>query len=129
MSMQRQLKLAGLSFVFIWFMLGGIGHFVFTSFFVNIVPPYIAFARLAVFVSGVFEILGALGLIFPPTRKLAGYGLILLTLSVTPANVHMWMHPESYPNIPMWLLSLRLVIQVGLVWLIWWSTRPVKANP
>ncbi len=129
MSKQRQLKLAALSFVFVWFMFGGIGHFVATKFFVDIVPPYIAFAHLAVFVSGVFEILGALGLLIRPTRKLAGYGLILLTLAVTPANVHMWMHPELYPDIPEALLSVRLVIQVGLLWLIWWSVQPVKANP
>jgi len=129
MSRQRQLKLAALGFVFAWFMLGGIGHFVFTRFFVDIVPPYISFAHLAVYVSGVFEILGALGLLIRPTRKLAGYGLILLTLAVTPANVHMWLNPELYPDIPAPLLSIRLVIQVGLLWLIWWSVQPPRQNP
>lgn len=120
----EKLRLLGVGFVFAWFMLGGIGHFVFTMFFVDIVPPYIAFAHLAVYVSGVFEILGALGLLLPRVRPWAGYGLILLTLCVTPANVYMWQHPEQFPDIPEILLSLRLVLQVALLWLIWWSTRP-----
>lgn len=124
----HRLKLAGVSFVFIWFMFGGIGHFAFTAFFVNIVPPYIPYAYMAVMVSGVFEILGAIGLCIPALRRWAGYGLILLTLCVTPANVHMWLHPEQFADIPPALLSIRLVIQVLLIMLIWWSTQPSSSN-
>lgn len=122
----RQIKLAGVAFVFMYFMLGGIGHFVFTQFFVNIVPAYIAWAHAAVYISGVFEILGALALCIPTLRRLAGWGLFALTLAVTPANIHMWLNSELYPDFPPALLALRLVIQVGLLWLIWWSTKPIK---
>lgn len=122
------LQLAGVAFVFIWFMFGGIGHFVFTTFFVNIVPPYIPYAYMVVMVSGVFEILGAVGLLIPTLRQWAGYGLILLTLCVTPANIHMWQNPEQFADIPPALLSIRLVIQVLLIMLIWWSTKPLKPH-
>ena len=60
-------------------------------------------------------------------RPWAGWGLILLTLAVTPANVHMWLHPEQFPDMPYWALSLRLVIQVLLLACIWWSTRPIAS--
>ena len=55
-------KLAGLAFVFLWFLIGGIAHFVATEIEMRIVPPYVPWPRAAVLVSGVFELLGAAGL-------------------------------------------------------------------
>ncbi|MCP3020129.1 DoxX family protein [Cupriavidus basilensis] len=115
-------KRAGLLFVFVWFALGGLGHFMLTPLFVSIVPPSIPYPAAAVLVSGVFELLGALGVLWLPTRRAAGYGLALLTLAVTPANVYMWQHPELFPKIPPSLLGIRLVVQVLLLVCILWST-------
>lgn len=114
----------GLAIVFGWFFFGGIGHFVMTEFFVKIVPPYIPNALMMVYVSGVFELLGAFGILLSATRRLAGLGLFVLTLCVTPANVHMWLHPAQFPELPAWTYSVRLVIQVLLLACIWWSTQP-----
>ncbi len=36
------------AFVSAWFLLGGLGHFVFTDFFVGIVPPYVPWPLAAV---------------------------------------------------------------------------------
>ncbi|MGB1581722.1 MAG: DoxX family protein, partial [Nevskiales bacterium] len=87
-----------LGFVFAWFFCGGIGHFLATDFFVSIVPPYIPWPLAAVYVSGVLELLGALGILLPATRRLAGWGLILLTLAVSLANIHMWLNPTLFPE-------------------------------
>ena len=116
-------KKLALIFVFGWFLVGGIGHFVATKFFVSIVPPYIPWPLAAVYVSAVFELLGAFGVLIPATRRLAGLGLFLLTLSVTPANVHMWLHSDLFPDFPAWTYSVRLAIQVLLLACIWWSTQ------
>jgi uncharacterized membrane protein len=113
----------GLAIVFCWFFFGGIGHFMATEFFVNIVPPFVPYPHAAVYVSAVFELLGALGVLIPATRRWAGYGLILLTLCVSPANVYMWMYPERFPEFSPVFLSLRLLIQVLLLACIWWSTQ------
>jgi len=120
-------KLAGLVFVFLWFFGGGIGHFVVTDFFAGIVPPYIPWPLAAVYVSGVFELLGAFGLISPATRPWAGWGLLLLIVCVSPANIYMWQHPELFPKFPPALLGIRLVIQVLLIAVVWWSTRVERA--
>jgi uncharacterized membrane protein len=117
------LKYLGLAIVFLWFMLGGITHFTNADFFLAIMPPYIGFHQEIVYISGVLEILGALGILIPRLRQLAGNGLMLLVICVTPANVHMWMNPELFPDVPPLFLSLRLVVQVFLLALIWWSTR------
>ena len=115
---------AGLAFVFAWFAFGGMGHFVAPDFFARIIPPELPLHREAVYISGVFELLGAAGLLFSTTRRAAGIGLFILTIAVTPANIYMWRNPQLFPQTPEILLSLRLVIQVFLLAIIWWSTTP-----
>ena len=115
---------AGLAFVFLWFAVGGVAHFIATDAEMRIVPPFIPWQRAAVLVSGVFELLGAAGLLWRPTRRAAGLGLFVLTLAVTPAHIYMLQRPDLFASVPYWALVLRLPIQVALLALIWWSTAP-----
>ena len=126
--MIKYLRYAGLAVVFVWFFGGGVTHFTNTDFFVAIVPPWWPWPLFAVYASGVFEVLLAMLILWPRARTVAGWGIIALTLAVTPANVHMWLHPEQFPDVSETALSVRLVIQVILVALIWWSTRPPQAQ-
>jgi uncharacterized membrane protein len=114
----------GLGFVFLWFFIGGLAHFTFTDTEMRIIPPSLPDPRLLVLVSGVFELLGAFGILIARLRSAAGWGLILLTIAVTPANAYMWLHPDLYPEVPYWALTVRMPFQVLLLLLIWWSTRP-----
>jgi uncharacterized membrane protein len=114
-------KVVGLGFVFLWFLIGGIAHFAKTDLEMTIVPPYIPSPRAAVLVSGVFELLGAVGLLVPRTRRAAGVGLFLLTLAVTPAHIYMLQHPDLF-GVPFWALVLRLPLQAALLCLSAWST-------
>ncbi|MGJ7581356.1 DoxX family protein [Variovorax sp. RHLX14] len=116
------LRRAGLAFVFLWFFIGGIAHFVATATEMRIVPPYIPWPREVVLASGVLELLGAAGLLWRPTRRAAGIGLFLLTIAVTPANVHMLQEPGLFPSVPYWALVLRLPLQIALLALIAWTT-------
>lgn len=113
----------GLAIVFLWFMGGGVTHFTSPEFFVNIMPPYIGWHLEIVYISGVLEILGALFILLPATRQWAGNCLFLLTIAVTPANIHMWMNPALFPDVPEAFLTGRLIVQVLLLACIWWSTR------
>ena len=115
-------KRIGLVLVFLWFLIGGIAHFVATEIEMRVVPPYIPWPRAAVLLSGVFELLGATGLLWRPLRRSAGFGLIALTLAVTPVHIYMLQRPELF-DVPYWALVLRLPLQVALVALIAWSTR------
>jgi uncharacterized membrane protein len=121
------MRRAGLVFVFIWFLLGGIAHFAFTAVEMRIVPPLIPWPRATVLISGVFELLGAAGLCVPATRQAAGVGLFALTIAVTPANLYMLQHADLF-GVPYWLLVLRLPLQVALLALIAWSTWPLAAR-
>ena len=115
-------RVAGLVFVFLWFAIGGVAHFVATEAEMRLVPPYVPWPRAAVLVSGVFELLGAAGLLWRPTRRAAGIGLFLLTLAVTPAHFYMLQRPELFASVPYWALVVRLPVQVALLALIAWST-------
>jgi len=117
------LRLAGLAFIFLWFFGGGVGHFYNTEFFLAIVPPWVPYPLAAVYVSGVIEIVLSVLLFVKKIRPMVGWGIIALTLAVTPANVYMWMNPELFPDVSPEVLGIRLVIQVFLIILIWWSTR------
>lgn len=119
------LRYLGLTIVFVFFAFGGVGHFTSTEFFVAIMPPFLPFHLAAVYISGAFEIVGALGLLHSKTRRNAGIGLFVLTIAVTPVNIYMWMTPTAFPDVPESFLALRLVAQVLLLMCIWWSTMPV----
>ena len=112
----------GLAFVFLWFLIGGAAHFLATDTEMRIVPPYIPYPRAVVMISGVFELLGAAGLLCSPMRRAAGLGLFALTIAVTPAHIYMLQRPELF-NVPYWALVIRLPVQVALLFLIAWSTQ------
>lgn len=103
----------------------GITHFTNTHWFEQIVPPFLPQPRLLVWISGVFEILGGVGVLVPQTRKLAGVGLVLLYVAVFPANIYMAIEPVAVDGVlpDRWLVWARLPFQFLFMWLAWWSTR------
>lgn len=107
--------------VAVLFFTSGLGHLLAPAFFLAIMPPELPLHREAVFVSGVFELLGAVGLMLPPLRRAAGLGLFLFTILVTPANIYMWRHSDLFPQFSPALLFWRLPAQALLLALICWS--------
>lgn len=102
-----------------YFLIGGVAHFTMTEQFVAAMPAYLGYHVELVLLSGVFEILGGAGILIPRTRLLAGYGLMALSVAVFPANVHMAMNPEIFPDMSQTALYVRLPLQGVLIWLIW----------
>lgn len=120
-TLAKVFRAAAILVIAAYFLIGGVTHFTNPEFFVAIMPPWLPYHLEIVWISGGFEILGGLGLLLPRTRLLAGFGLIALTIAVTPANIHMAMNPDLFPDAKPVLLYLRLVLQVFLLWLIWFS--------
>jgi uncharacterized membrane protein len=115
-------KRCGLIMVFIWFSAGGIAHFLIPEFFLKTVPSLLPLRMEAVYISGFFELLGALLLLW---RRWAGIGLMTLTLAATPANIYIRTHSHLFPQVPEILLVLRLVLRLMLIATIWWVIQPV----
>jgi uncharacterized membrane protein len=103
----------------------GVLHFVRPDAFAKIVPKALPAPMVLVYVSGVFEILGGVGLLIEKTRRLAGFGLIALYVAVFPANINMAVNdiqPDGYA-IPEALLWLRLPFQALFMWWAWKVSR------
>lgn len=110
------------------FAIVGVAHFTHADLFVAIMPPYLPAHLELVWISGVFEILGAIGLLVPLSRRFAGFGLLALLVAVFPANLHMAIN-EVYLPVE-WLpqsqlgLWLRLPFQLVFAGAIWFSMGP-----
>jgi uncharacterized membrane protein len=81
-----------------------------------------------VLISGVFEILGGVALLIPRSQVAAAWGLIALLVAVFPANVHMALHADAYPEIPAALLWARLPFQAVFIAWAYWYTRPKRVS-
>lgn len=72
------------------FVLTGIAHFAppLRGDLIAIVPPQLPAPRLLVTLTGVLELAGAAGLLWPVTRVAAAICLLLLMLAMFPANIY-----------------------------------------
>jgi uncharacterized membrane protein len=107
-----------------FFIVAGVTHFTNRDFFTSIVPPYLPWPEMLVSVSGVAEIVLGVMLLVPATMRLAAWGLIALLIAVFPANIHMAMNPQLYPDVSMAALLIRLPLQGVMVAIAYWFTRP-----
>ena len=127
----RTLKLVMKWLLGVLFIAQGVNHFVSTDFLVRIMPPYLPWHYELVLLSGVFEMLGGIGLLIPRLQVAAAWGLIALLVAVFPANVHMALHPEigaeRFPDLPPAVWWWRLPFQAVLIAWAYWFTRPVRA--
>ena len=99
------------------FILIGIEHFREPQKFVDIVPKYMPFALFLVYLTGVMEIVGGLGIIYPETREITGRLMVLFLLAIYPANFNMWINDIPYNGTRLttqWHL-VRLSIQLLLI--------------
>ena len=73
----------------IFYTIVGIKHFINPEFFLAIVPPYLPYHLELVYISGFFEILFGIMILFPRYRFYGSIGLILLLIAVFPANIYL----------------------------------------
>ncbi len=92
-------------------------HFVLPAAYLSIMPRFLPWPAQLVAISGVAEILGGVGILFSPTRRIAGIWLILLLLAVFPANIEALRSGMSIGGhaVPVWALWARLPLQVVLI--------------
>jgi uncharacterized membrane protein len=121
--------MAGRTVLSIMFMAAGLLHFLKPQMYVAIMPAYFPAPLGLVYVSGVFEILGGVGLLAPadiagvPVRRIGAWGLVALLIAVMPANINMVVEHERFASIPQWALWARLPLQLPMIWWAWLYTR------
>ena len=108
---------------YIWI---GVSHFYNTAFFLKIMPPRFPFHLASVYVSGFFEVVFGIGILFEITRKYASWGIILLLIAVYPANIYLAFNEEAQQaiGISSFLASwVRLPIQFVLIALAYLASK------
>jgi len=106
--------LAGPTFIF-----AGVMHFVIPKVYRRIMPPYIPAPTAMVYASGVAEIAGGAALMRPSSRRWGAWWLIATLIAVFPANVHMALNPDDYPDIPGRAVSLWARLPFQAVFIAW----------
>ena len=103
------------------FVLAGLLHFIKPSFYLRIMPPWLPAHQELVNASGVAEIVGGAALMSPsPRLRRAGGWLSIATLiGVYPANVHMALNPQDYPEIPGGAAALYARLPLQAVFIAW----------
>ena len=119
----------GLVIMGLFYVVAGINHFRSPLSYVAIMPPYIPWPLVMIYISGVAEILGGIGVlvpdgfVFPRMRAFAAWGLVLMLIAVLPVHINMCLHPEQFPGVPLWAIWLRLPLQLPLILWAWYYTR------
>ena len=105
----------------------GVKHFLDPQWFLYIIPPYLNRVGLElVYISGIFEIVLGLLLLFPKYREIAAYGIILLLVAVYPANIYLAFNeePQKLLEISSFAASwIRLPIQFLLIGIAYYQSR------
>ena len=90
---------------------------------ISMVPSVFPRPELLVSVTGILEVLGAVGLLVPATRSLAGIGLVLLLVAMFPANVAAARKGVPLRGKPPTPLPLRFSLQLVFIGMTWWATQ------
>ena len=109
----------------IFYVIVGIKHFIEPEYFLSIVPPYLPYHLELVYISGLFEILFGLLILFPKYRYYGAVGLILLLVAVFPANIYLAQSKEAQEALgaTQEIATWRLPIQGVLIWIAYYIRR------
>ncbi|MFQ4146857.1 DoxX family membrane protein [Chlorogloeopsis sp. ULAP02] len=100
-------------------------HFTHSGGFEKIVPDYLPHHLALVYTSGFLEVLAGVGLLIPNLSRFAAWLLVVLFITVFPANLYQAVNNievAALPHDPP-LIWLRLPFQALLVAWAWWFTR------
>jgi len=129
--MKPKIKTALCYLLAAFFIYAGIMHFVADDMFARIVPPRLPIPYVIVWVTGLIEIVLAIGLLCPHFRKNAGILFAPYLLAVLPANIYM-----AVAGLPLGehiasptALWIRVALQFPLIALILWAAGVFERKP
>src|ERR671920_1555544 len=109
----------------IMFLFTGFSHFSSLKHdFAAMIPAPLPNDLWVIYLTGLFEIAGAVGLLIPRTRRLAGVCLAVYLVAVFPANVYAALNEvpiRGEAPTPLWVRGPMQLLYVGLLW--WTSIK------
>ena len=116
-------------FLAVFFIVAGANHFISPGTYLPLMPDYLPWHLPLIYLSGVAEIIGGIGICFSAWRRLAGWWLIAVLVAIFPSNIHMLMNdvPLGGVAVPIWVYWIRLPLQGFLIAWIYWAC--VRGTP
>ena len=113
----------------ILFILASSMHFMASEAELKIIPEFLPLRREALYITGVFEFLGGLGLFVPNARvrRASAWGLFALLVVIFPANVYQAVKNiqlGGFMNTRLYQWG-RLPFQIVFIWWALWCTSEV----
>jgi uncharacterized membrane protein len=116
-------KDAGRGAIAIMFLFTGASHFTEMKHdYVAMIPESLPRGLWVVYLTGVMEIAGAIGLLIPRFRRMAAICLVLLLLAMFPANVNAALNGIPLRGRAPTSLWLRVPMQLLFIWMLWWTS-------
>ena len=112
----------GLSLFFIF---TSIGHFIRTEEMAEMIPPYVPYRLELIYLTGAFELLGAIGVWVPRLMRLIGLLLILMLVGLLPANIYSAINRVDFGGHgagPAYLI-VRVPFQLFVIWWTYFATE------
>jgi uncharacterized membrane protein len=105
----------------------GIDHLVTPARYLAMMPGFVPFHREVVFFTGLCELAGAIGLMVPRLRWLAGVTLAIYFVAVFPANIKNAVEGLSVEGLPaaQWYYWVRLLFQPLVIWWTLYAARVI----
>lgn len=98
------------------FLVSGVVHLVKPEVYEPLMPSWVPAHREVILASGVAELAGAVGMLFPPTRRLAGLASAALLVGVFPGNIKMAADASRTRNTPFKAAAFgRLPLQLPMI--------------
>ena len=88
-------------------------------------PPSVPYRIEVIYITGLLEFLGAVGIWIPRLMRLTGFLLILMLLGLLPANIYSAFNRVDFGGHgtgPIYLF-LRVPFQLFVIWWIYFSTE------
>ena len=109
----------------LFFTFSAIGHFIRTEGMAEMLPPSVPFRIELIYITGILELLGAIGVWIPRLTKLTGFLLILMLIGLLPANIYSAINRVEFGGHgagPAYLL-VRIPFQLFAIWWTYFATK------
>jgi uncharacterized membrane protein len=128
--MEIRVKAVIRGLICLFFLAGGVAHFLFAQEFAAIVPPFLPYPVWIVWLTGVFELLIAPLIFLSGWRQRVGQIMALYCIAVLPANIYQAVAGVAGPGgeLPDTVLWLRIPLQFVLIAAILWATSGMIRN-
>ena len=120
--MRFSIEIGSIILMSIFYVGVGIKHFTNPMWFIRIVPPILPYKLSLVYISGFFEILFGILILFPTTRYIAAWGLIFLLIAVFPANIYLAITNGAALNTTPLVAWGRLPFQFIFIAIAYWHS-------